>query len=40
LGQHTDEVLQTYLQMNQAEIAELRQAGVIGKQKTSAPTPA
>jgi crotonobetainyl-CoA:carnitine CoA-transferase CaiB-like acyl-CoA transferase len=40
LGQHTDEVLQTYLQMNQAEIAELRQADVIGKQKTSAPTPA
>jgi hypothetical protein len=26
--------------MNQAEIAELRQADVIGKQKTSAPTPA
>ena len=38
LGQHTDEVLQTYLRMNQAEIAELRQADVIGKQKTSAPT--
>jgi CoA:oxalate CoA-transferase len=39
LGQHTDEVLQMYLQMNQAEIAELRQADVIGRQRTSAPTP-
>jgi crotonobetainyl-CoA:carnitine CoA-transferase CaiB-like acyl-CoA transferase len=33
LGQHTDEVLQTYLGMHQDEIAALRQAGVIGKQK-------
>jgi crotonobetainyl-CoA:carnitine CoA-transferase CaiB-like acyl-CoA transferase len=33
LGQHTDEVLHTYLRMTEAEIAALRQAGVIGKQK-------
>jgi crotonobetainyl-CoA:carnitine CoA-transferase CaiB-like acyl-CoA transferase len=39
LGQHTEEVLQTYLHMSQDEIAELRQAGVIGKQKTPAPAP-
>ena len=31
LGQHTDEVLQTYLHMTEAEIIALRQAGVIGK---------
>ncbi len=36
LGQHTDEVLQTYLGMPEAEIAALRQAGVIGN-KTSVP---
>jgi crotonobetainyl-CoA:carnitine CoA-transferase CaiB-like acyl-CoA transferase len=36
LGQHTDEVLQTYLHMSQAEIAALRQAGVLGKRSTSA----
>jgi crotonobetainyl-CoA:carnitine CoA-transferase CaiB-like acyl-CoA transferase len=40
LGQHTDEVLQTYLRMSPAEIAELRQAGVIGKPKTPAPASA
>ena len=33
LGQHTDEVLHTYLGMPEAEIAALRQAGVIGKKK-------
>ena len=33
LGQHTDEVLRTYLGMGEAEIAALRQAGVIGKQR-------
>jgi crotonobetainyl-CoA:carnitine CoA-transferase CaiB-like acyl-CoA transferase len=37
LGQHTDEVLHTYLRMSAADIAALRQAGVIGKQKTPAP---
>jgi crotonobetainyl-CoA:carnitine CoA-transferase CaiB-like acyl-CoA transferase len=36
LGQHTDEVLQRYLSMPEAEIAALRQAGVIGN-KTSVP---
>ena len=40
LGQHTDEILQTYLQMSQTEIAELRRAGVVGRQKTPAPAPA
>ncbi|HEX9867427.1 MAG TPA: CoA transferase [Candidatus Tectomicrobia bacterium] len=37
LGQHTDAVLQTYLHMREADIAALRQMGVIGQQKTSAP---
>ena len=37
LGQHTDEVLHTYLHMSAADIAALRQAGVIGKQQTPAP---
>jgi crotonobetainyl-CoA:carnitine CoA-transferase CaiB-like acyl-CoA transferase len=36
LGQHTDEVLQQYLRMSAADIASLRQAGVIGKQKAPA----
>jgi crotonobetainyl-CoA:carnitine CoA-transferase CaiB-like acyl-CoA transferase len=40
LGQHTDEILQTYLQMSQTEIAELRRVGIIGKQKAPAPAPA
>jgi crotonobetainyl-CoA:carnitine CoA-transferase CaiB-like acyl-CoA transferase len=40
LGQHTEEVLQRYLQMSRDEIAELRQAGVIGRPKTPAPSPA
>jgi crotonobetainyl-CoA:carnitine CoA-transferase CaiB-like acyl-CoA transferase len=40
LGQHTDEVLQTYLHLSPSEIAELRQAGVIGKLKTPAPASA
>jgi crotonobetainyl-CoA:carnitine CoA-transferase CaiB-like acyl-CoA transferase len=40
LGQHTDEVLHTYLSMTEAEVAALRQAGVIGQKKTSARTPA
>jgi crotonobetainyl-CoA:carnitine CoA-transferase CaiB-like acyl-CoA transferase len=40
LGQHTDEILQTYLRMSQTEIIALRQAGVIGKPKTPAPAPA
>lgn len=31
LGQHTDEVLRKYLQMQDEEIAALRQAGVIGR---------
>jgi crotonobetainyl-CoA:carnitine CoA-transferase CaiB-like acyl-CoA transferase len=39
LGQHSDEVLQTYLRMSDTEIAALRQAGVIGKKKTPAPEP-
>lgn len=30
LGQHTDEVLQHYLELNEAEIAALREAGAIG----------
>jgi crotonobetainyl-CoA:carnitine CoA-transferase CaiB-like acyl-CoA transferase len=34
LGQHTDEVLHTYLGMPAAEIAALRQAGVIGTKKS------
>jgi crotonobetainyl-CoA:carnitine CoA-transferase CaiB-like acyl-CoA transferase len=38
LGQHTDEVLQTYLRMSATEIAALRRAGVIGK-KAPASTP-
>ncbi|MGH8057520.1 MAG: CoA transferase [Candidatus Entotheonellia bacterium] len=33
LGQHTDEVLRTYLGMGKAEIAALRQAGVIGTKR-------
>jgi crotonobetainyl-CoA:carnitine CoA-transferase CaiB-like acyl-CoA transferase len=37
LGQHTDAVLQTYLHMCEADIAALRQMGVIGQQKTPAP---
>jgi crotonobetainyl-CoA:carnitine CoA-transferase CaiB-like acyl-CoA transferase len=37
LGQHTDEVLQTYLGMSEADIAALRQAGVIGHNKSPAP---
>jgi crotonobetainyl-CoA:carnitine CoA-transferase CaiB-like acyl-CoA transferase len=40
LGQHTDEVLGTYLRMSDAEIAALRQAGVIGKKRTPVPDPA
>jgi crotonobetainyl-CoA:carnitine CoA-transferase CaiB-like acyl-CoA transferase len=36
LGQHTEEVLQTYLQMSPAEIAKLRRAGVLGQHQTSA----
>jgi crotonobetainyl-CoA:carnitine CoA-transferase CaiB-like acyl-CoA transferase len=40
LGQHTDEILHTYLRMSEAEIAALRQAGVIGKKNMPAPTPA
>src|SRR5918992_239031 len=39
LGQHTDEVLQTYLGMHEADIAALRQAGVIGRKQPTAPTP-
>jgi hypothetical protein len=35
-GQPTDEVLQTSLRMSEADIAALRQAGVIGKQHTPA----
>ncbi len=34
LGEHTDEVLHTYLHMTEAEIAILRQAGVIGKKRS------
>ena len=30
LGQHTDEVLQHYLDLNEAAIAALREAGAIG----------
>jgi len=40
LGQHTDEVLQQYLRMSAADIASLRQAGVIGKQKAPGKAPA
>jgi crotonobetainyl-CoA:carnitine CoA-transferase CaiB-like acyl-CoA transferase len=40
LGQHTDEVLHTYLGMSEAEIAALRQAGVIGKKPAPEKTPA
>jgi crotonobetainyl-CoA:carnitine CoA-transferase CaiB-like acyl-CoA transferase len=40
LGQHTDEILHTYLGMTTADIAALRQAGVIGKQKSSVQAPA
>jgi formyl-CoA transferase/CoA:oxalate CoA-transferase len=39
LGQHTDEVLHTYLRMSEAELAALRQAGVIGKANTPASLP-
>ena len=31
LGQHTDEILHQYLDMSAADIAALRQAGVLGK---------
>ena len=37
LGQHTDEVLHEYLGMTDAEIAALRQEGVIGKRGKQAP---
>jgi CoA:oxalate CoA-transferase len=37
LGQHTDDVLHAYLRMSEAEIAALRQMGVIGQQQTPAP---
>jgi crotonobetainyl-CoA:carnitine CoA-transferase CaiB-like acyl-CoA transferase len=40
LGQHTEEILQTYLHMGQTEVNELRQAGVLGKPKAPAPTKA
>jgi crotonobetainyl-CoA:carnitine CoA-transferase CaiB-like acyl-CoA transferase len=40
LGQHTDEVLQQYLGMGEADITALRQAGVIGPQQPPAPAPA
>jgi CoA:oxalate CoA-transferase len=40
LGQHTDEVLQQYLGMGEADITALRQAGVIGQQQPPAPAPA
>lgn len=33
LGQHTDEVLRTYLGMGEPEIAALHQAGVIGTKR-------
>jgi formyl-CoA transferase/CoA:oxalate CoA-transferase len=33
LGQHTDEVLRTYLSMPEAEIAALHQQGVLGKER-------
>jgi crotonobetainyl-CoA:carnitine CoA-transferase CaiB-like acyl-CoA transferase len=39
LGEHTDEVLQQYLGMRAADIASLRQAGAIGKQKSPGKTP-
>jgi crotonobetainyl-CoA:carnitine CoA-transferase CaiB-like acyl-CoA transferase len=34
LGQHTDQVLREYLDMGEAEIAALRQAGAIGKKRS------
>lgn len=37
LGQHTDEVLQTYLDMREGDIAALRRAGVIGTKRPTAP---
>jgi crotonobetainyl-CoA:carnitine CoA-transferase CaiB-like acyl-CoA transferase len=37
LGQHTDEVLRTYLGMREGDIAALRQAGVIGTMRSTAP---
>jgi crotonobetainyl-CoA:carnitine CoA-transferase CaiB-like acyl-CoA transferase len=37
LGQHTAEILHAYLRMSTAEILALRQAGVIGEQKTPDP---
>ena len=37
LGQHTDEVLRTYLGIHEADIAALRQAGVIGRKRAPAP---
>jgi len=33
LGQHTDEVLREYLEMNDAEISAPRHKGVIGEKK-------
>jgi crotonobetainyl-CoA:carnitine CoA-transferase CaiB-like acyl-CoA transferase len=39
LGQHTDEVLQRYLGIGEADVTALRQAGVIGKRQPTAPTP-
>jgi crotonobetainyl-CoA:carnitine CoA-transferase CaiB-like acyl-CoA transferase len=40
LGQHTDEILRTYLGMSEVDIAALRQAGVIGKKPSPAQAPA
>ena len=40
LGQHTDEVLRTYLGMTAADIAALRQAGVIGGRRSPMQAPA
>jgi crotonobetainyl-CoA:carnitine CoA-transferase CaiB-like acyl-CoA transferase len=37
LGQHTDEVLQSYLRMGPAEIAALRRAGILGRSPAPAP---
>jgi crotonobetainyl-CoA:carnitine CoA-transferase CaiB-like acyl-CoA transferase len=39
LGQHTDEVLQRYLGIGEADVTALRQTGVIGKRQPTAPTP-
>ena len=38
LGQHTDEVLHTYLGMHEGDVAALRRAGVIGNKQAPAPT--